>query len=211
MISHPVPQVAGSSRGSVLQVLAMYLALAMLSSQALLLLADENSLIASRVWKKSESQEMGDLLSSEMDALLAEAKVSLSQIIALYCAQGPGSFSGLRISSAFFKGLSFALKIPLIGITTYDIYGETTSIPLRAQKAEQMTVEEYQKNLLKFLVINSDESHISDKAQGKLLGFSNEVEWPTVLEFYNGLQKSKSRKSFELDYGYTPEFVKLKN
>lgn len=48
--------------------------------------------------------------------LMAESKVSIKNLDAISLSSGPGSYTGLRIGSAFCKGLCTALAIPLITI-----------------------------------------------------------------------------------------------
>ncbi|MBI2431688.1 MAG: tRNA (adenosine(37)-N6)-threonylcarbamoyltransferase complex dimerization subunit type 1 TsaB [Candidatus Hydrogenedentes bacterium] len=55
-----------------------------------------------------------------VDWLLAEAGLSLDQIEVLAVSHGPGSFTGLRIGVATWKGLAFGLKRPLVGVPTLD-------------------------------------------------------------------------------------------
>ncbi len=46
------------------------------------------------------------------------------QDLGLICAvTGPGSFTGLRIGVATAKGLSYALRLPAVGVTTLEAYG----------------------------------------------------------------------------------------
>lgn len=53
-----------------------------------------------------------------MDQALAEADVMLSEIEAIAISEGPGSYTGLRVSASAAKGLCYALEIPLIAIST---------------------------------------------------------------------------------------------
>lgn len=52
--------------------------------------------------------------------LLGEAGLSLSEIELLAISIGPGSFTGLRIGAATWKGLALANDLPLIGVPTLD-------------------------------------------------------------------------------------------
>lgn len=53
-----------------------------------------------------------------IEDVMAEAKVSLSDLSALSVSCGPGSYTGLRIGLSTAKGLCFALNIPLISVET---------------------------------------------------------------------------------------------
>lgn len=52
------------------------------------------------------------------------AKLDIKEIEAFALAQGPGSYTGLRIGSASMKGLCYALDKPLIAISTLRIMAE---------------------------------------------------------------------------------------
>jgi len=52
--------------------------------------------------------------------LLDESGVTLAEVELLAISIGPGSFTGLRIGAATWKGLAFANDIPLIGVPTLD-------------------------------------------------------------------------------------------
>ncbi|MBI1319721.1 MAG: tRNA (adenosine(37)-N6)-threonylcarbamoyltransferase complex dimerization subunit type 1 TsaB [Candidatus Hydrogenedens sp.] len=55
-----------------------------------------------------------------MDAALSHAAIALEEIDLLAIATGPGSFTGLRIGVATWKGLAFAQRLPLVGVPTLD-------------------------------------------------------------------------------------------
>lgn len=58
-----------------------------------------------------------------LDRLLADANISVKDLGLVSVVTGPGSFTGLRIGVATAKGLSYALGIPAIGVTTLEAYG----------------------------------------------------------------------------------------
>lgn len=53
--------------------------------------------------------------------LLGQARIQLNDIEAVFVAKGPGSFNGVRIGVSVAKALSFALAIPLVGISTLEV------------------------------------------------------------------------------------------
>lgn len=57
----------------------------------------------------------------QIDAGLKNSKLHISEIDLIVTANGPGSFTGLRIGLATAKGLCFAHKIPLMPISTLEL------------------------------------------------------------------------------------------
>ena len=60
-------------------------------------------------------------LAPEVALAFRRAGTSQDQLTAVAVAQGPGSYTGLRIGMALAKGLSLAHNLPIIGIPTLDI------------------------------------------------------------------------------------------
>ena len=52
--------------------------------------------------------------------LLAEAALKIRDIQGIALGLGPGSFTGLRIGVSTVKGLAYALKIPVVGVSTLE-------------------------------------------------------------------------------------------
>jgi tRNA threonylcarbamoyladenosine biosynthesis protein TsaB len=59
-------------------------------------------------------------LIASIDWLLNEAGLTLNDINALAISIGPGSFTGLRIGAATWKGLALARDLPLVAVPTLD-------------------------------------------------------------------------------------------
>ena len=59
-------------------------------------------------------------LISTVDWALREADVTLHDLGMLAISNGPGSFTGLRIGSAAWKGLALACSLPLVAVPTLD-------------------------------------------------------------------------------------------
>lgn len=56
-----------------------------------------------------------------VEQCLQEARLDRSELDALGVSMGPGSYTGLRVALSTAKGLSIALNIPLIGLSTLEI------------------------------------------------------------------------------------------
>ncbi len=59
-------------------------------------------------------------LLSTVDWVLAEAGLALKDVDALAISKGPGSFTGLRVGVATWKGLALGAGLPLVGVPTLD-------------------------------------------------------------------------------------------
>lgn len=81
-------------------------------------LAEEGRLIAESTVQRrlTHSEE----LLPHMDALLRDAGVAKTEIDAVACSIGPGSFTGLRIGLATVKMLARIWNVPLIGVDTLE-------------------------------------------------------------------------------------------
>ena len=66
--------------------------------------------------KKTHSQTLLPML----DEIVRMTEQDLHELSAIAVAEGPGSFTGLRIGSATAKGLGLALDLPLVGVPTVD-------------------------------------------------------------------------------------------
>ncbi|UCG83314.1 MAG: tRNA (adenosine(37)-N6)-threonylcarbamoyltransferase complex dimerization subunit type 1 TsaB [Dehalococcoidia bacterium] len=93
---------------------------------ASLALSSEGQVVAETTWRAGRNHT-SQLMPNLID-FLRLARVDLDNISGLVIAKGPGSFNGLRVGMSVAKGLAFALKIPLVGISTL----EATAYPYAA-------------------------------------------------------------------------------
>jgi tRNA threonylcarbamoyladenosine biosynthesis protein TsaB len=84
-----------------------------------LALYDGAQVISEFIWRTHNHHSVE--LSPAIDELLKRSEVKPADLQALAIALGPGSFTSLRIGLAVVKGLSYALRLPIIGIPTLDI------------------------------------------------------------------------------------------
>jgi len=61
-----------------------------------------------------------ELLMEYIDNLMKEASLKPSDLNAVLCTAGPGSFTGLRIGYSAAKGLALSLSIPFVPVPTLD-------------------------------------------------------------------------------------------
>lgn len=66
--------------------------------------------------KRTHSQKLMPMI----EELLNSCEVKIQDIDVVAVAEGPGSFTGLRIGVASAKGLAHAMNIPVVGISTLD-------------------------------------------------------------------------------------------
>lgn len=67
-------------------------------------------------YKKTHSQTLLPMI----DEIVRMTELDLKEIDAIAVAEGPGSFTGLRIGSSTAKGLGLALNKPVVGVPTVD-------------------------------------------------------------------------------------------
>ena len=63
-------------------------------------------------------------------SLFDEASLKIHDIQGIALSLGPGSFTGLRIGVSTVKGLAYALKIPVVGVSTLEVLA--TNVPYRS-------------------------------------------------------------------------------
>jgi tRNA threonylcarbamoyladenosine biosynthesis protein TsaB len=71
-------------------------------------------------------QRHSELILSMVDAVLAEAGVSLRGLDGVAFGAGPGSFTGLRIACGVAQGLAFGATLPVVGIGTLECLAEAS-------------------------------------------------------------------------------------
>lgn len=95
-----------------------------------------STLCAACVWDATAGRELGrrvedigkghaERLMGIIDAALADAGKTYSDITAIAVSVGPGSFTGIRVGVSAARGLALALNVPAYGITTLSAIAET--------------------------------------------------------------------------------------
>ncbi len=97
----------------------LLLALDTSTRQASVALCSEDELLGEYNWQVGNNHSV-ELL-GRVRRLMAECGKIMSELDGVAVARGPGSFNGLRVALATAKALAFALKKPLVGMSTLDI------------------------------------------------------------------------------------------
>ena len=79
-------------------------------------LVEGNEVRGERLIRRPRGHASG--LHRDLDDLLQELEWSLEDLDGFVCGIGPGSFTGMRVGLAAFKGLAYALQRPLYGVPT---------------------------------------------------------------------------------------------
>ncbi len=96
----------------------LLLALDTSTRQASIALCSEETLYGEYTWHVGNNHSV-ELLEN-IQRMQAECHIAMEQLDAIAVAIGPGSFNGVRVALATAKTLAFALKKPLIGVSTLD-------------------------------------------------------------------------------------------
>jgi tRNA threonylcarbamoyladenosine biosynthesis protein TsaB len=84
-----------------------------------IILTQNNEII---FFKKIEKTHLSKELFQDIDNILKETNIDLSNLKFLATSVGPGSFTGLRVGATICKTLSFARKIPLVSYQSFEAY-----------------------------------------------------------------------------------------
>lgn len=72
-------------------------------------------------YTRTIGRQFSEELVPRLVSLCSEASLTLSDLSLIVCANGPGSFTGLRVGMAAAKGIALAAGIPLVSLGTMDI------------------------------------------------------------------------------------------
>lgn len=68
-----------------------------------------------------EKNKHDELLAKKTSEILIQNKIEMSDISAIACSAGPGSFTGLRVGASFAKGLAFQNNTKIIPISFFEL------------------------------------------------------------------------------------------
>jgi len=128
-------------------------------------------------------------LHSIIDAVLKQGNIGTSQLDAIAVSKGPGSYTGLRIGVSAAKGLCYALKLPLISISTLAALAhqvqieEGLIIPMLDARRMEVYSSIFNAN---HEMIRAIEAQILDDSS-----FQQELNTSKIYFLGNGVEKSK--------------------
>ena len=73
-------------------------------------------------YKSVAVEKQSVALPTECEKFISECGAKWSDISAIGIVIGPGSFTGIRLGIAYAKGLAMGLKIPVVGLSLFDLY-----------------------------------------------------------------------------------------
>ncbi len=172
------------------------------SEKAHVSFAKDGSLLASL---NSESQkEHASFLQTAIQQLCKITSIHLPEIDAVAVTAGPGSYTGLRVGMASAKGLCYALKKPLITMSTLEIL--TTSAielfpdtadtvlfcPMMDARRMEVFTAIYQKDLTANLppcaMVLAENSFEKELLKNKIIFFgSGSGKWKNICDHSNAL------------------------
>ena len=73
-------------------------------------------------YKSVAVEKQSVALPIETEKFIKESGASWNDISAIGVVTGPGSFTGIRLGIAYAKGIAMGLKVPVVGISAFDLY-----------------------------------------------------------------------------------------
>lgn len=73
-------------------------------------------------YKSVTVEKQSVALPAECEKFMSECGAKWGDLTAVGVVIGPGSFTGIRLGIAYAKGLAIGLKIPVVGVSLFDLY-----------------------------------------------------------------------------------------
>jgi tRNA threonylcarbamoyladenosine biosynthesis protein TsaB len=83
-------------------------------------LADGEKLV--HLYESEETRDQGNLLLKHVQTALETAQLAHRELDLLAVVTGPGSFTGIRIGLATMRAMAMAAGVPVIGISSFDLF-----------------------------------------------------------------------------------------
>ncbi|NLJ81935.1 MAG: tRNA (adenosine(37)-N6)-threonylcarbamoyltransferase complex dimerization subunit type 1 TsaB [Bacteroidales bacterium] len=140
----------------------------------------------------SKGNSHAEQLMPLIDKILHQTNISIHQIDAVCFSEGPGSYTGLRIGLSTAKGLCYALKIPLIMVSTLQsmAWGARSLFP---DKSLYCPLIDARRMEVYYAVYNND-LQLIEKVQPKIIepdSFKEFIEKQSIVFSGNGVKKTK--------------------
>jgi tRNA threonylcarbamoyladenosine biosynthesis protein TsaB len=92
-------------------------------------------------FETAETRNQGNLLLGHIRAALDKAGLQFSNLDLLAVVTGPGSFTGIRIGLATMRAIAMAAKLPIAGVSSFDLFaapdtGATNLIAIESWREE---------------------------------------------------------------------------
>jgi len=165
-------------------------------------------LVAERSWSDDQSRALSDSLGRE----LASMKLDLGRVEHVCVLTGPGAFTGLRMGVAFAMGLARGLKVPVIGIPTWDLFERDVFIPTRQQLAKKLSLATCIEEKMEFLHLTAQHDVVIETPQltSFVVGCAENPEWPSTEDLLRtALARSRATQAapsnLEIFYGMEPK------
>jgi tRNA threonylcarbamoyladenosine biosynthesis protein TsaB len=109
---------------------------------------------------------MSSLITTTIKRVLDAMGVDISDIDYFACALGPGSFTGMRVGVSCIKGLAWANRKKVIGISTLDILAQG----IKSEKKDIVPIVDAKRNLFYSGIFSKASGELKRKSPYLLLG-----------------------------------------
>ncbi|MGN1081180.1 MAG: tRNA (adenosine(37)-N6)-threonylcarbamoyltransferase complex dimerization subunit type 1 TsaB [Acutalibacteraceae bacterium] len=122
-----------------------------------------------------------------IEAMLKNARISISDIDAFAVNAGPGSFTGVRIGIAAVKGLAFGTDKPCVSVSTLDCIAALAAYPFGRYKIEAvMDARCNQVYNAQYLADNGKITKISEDRAIKICELADEIQNSDIPVIFAG-------------------------
>lgn len=119
-------------------------------------------------------QTQSEIMTDRIAALIQEHSLAFTDLSAIVVANGPGSFTGVRIAVSISKVMAYALRIPLYAVSSLSVFKDEirkTICVLDARKERSFAaIYEGNKQISPAQIMTNDEIILRAKNEGLLIG-----------------------------------------
>jgi len=154
-------------------------------------LAKNGKLIAHKIWTSHQNQSQ-ELL-PEIDKLFSKTKTNPRRLKAILANIGPGSFTGLRVGLSIANSFGFALNLPVIGISRFELVPTTSRDKKITVQILARADEYYTAQVKNFKLVRKP--YIAKKIKGSTTLSSNKLNELKAL-LSQGQKRIKKKEGF---------------